>query len=116
MNTCLTFSFETSFEDIDYYHRTDIVDAVFKEFLKKIYRDFYAKMSKKYGVPPATLKRWYEKLRSNPSWRPYDTANHGMQNRYFTDEEEHSIAEFIRETFTNQGLLFTTAHFRVLSM
>ena len=73
-------------------------------------------MSKKYGVPPATLKRWYKKFKSNPSWRPYDPANHGMHNRYFTDEEEHSIAEFIRETFINQGLLFTNADFRVFPM
>ena len=62
----------------DYYRRTDIVDAVFKEFLNKIYRGLYAKMSKKDGAPPATLKRSYKKFKSNPSWRPYDPANYGI--------------------------------------
>lgn len=36
----------------DYYRRKDIVDAVFKEFLKPIYRGFYAEKSRNYGVPP----------------------------------------------------------------
>lgn len=39
-----------------------------------------------------------------------------MHNRYFTDAEEHAIAEFIRDTFLKQNLLFTDADFRVIAI
>ena len=64
-----------------------------------------------FSIPQKTVSNWYKQYKNDPDWRPYLTTNRSLAIRIFTDEEEQSMAEFIKENYLKQGLLFTDSQF-----
>lgn len=73
-------------------------------------------LHKRYLIPVSTLYSWNRRLTFNPSWRPYNNRiNHGTHNRIFTDKEEQSLANYIKENIINQHYHFTDRNFIYLA-
>ena len=106
-------------KQIHYNTRTNMkkVDEVYKQF--EMGRDHFGsirKLSEKCNIPKSTVDRWYNTYQLDPDWRPYFNENHGLHNRIFTDEQEKAIADYIRENYIQQGILFTDQDFVNLAM
>ena len=65
-----------------------------------------------FGIPESSARRFLACWKQDKSYRNYDYTKRGAHQRIFTDEEERSIAEFIRANILEQGLYFTDEDFR----
>ena len=65
-----------------------------------------------FGIPESSARRFLACWKQDKSYRNYDYRKRGAHQRIFTDEEERSIAEFIRANILEQGLYFTDEDFR----
>jgi hypothetical protein len=92
-----------------------IADSVFKDFPGYVRGDGAA-IFRRTGVPAKTVNGWYRKWLMDDRWRPYSTKRCGKHRRIFTERQERDLAEKIRSDFTNKGLLFTDADFRLLAI
>ena len=102
----------------DYIRKHKIVDQIIHQLLlhdaenHRRKPDLITKLNKKNNVPPSALYRWLQKIRRDPLWRPYNgSINHGMRHRIFTDDEEQSIADFIRINIISNHYHFTDRNF-----
>lgn len=97
-------------------HNKKCAIELFKEFEKDYYYGMISDLHRKFKIPQKTVSNWYKQYKNDHNWRPYYTVNHSLAIRLFTDEEEQSITEFIKENYLKQGLLFTDSQFRELAM
>ena len=100
----------------DYYRKKHECDLVFEKFQsvesKKIKLSEVAHL---FGVPDSTVRGWFNHWKENQSWRPYDGSVHGFHHRIFSDNEEKSIADFIRSNYIQPGRLFQNLDFQRLA-
>ena len=98
----------------DYYRQKDICNQVFQHF-PNVQRGSLARIAEQFNIPDSTIRGWYQHWKIDPSWRPYDGSVHGTHNRIFTNEEESSIADFIRQNFIQTGQIFQNIDFKNLA-
>ena len=67
-------------------------------------------LSEETGIPNSTLGRWYKNLQ-RMDFDPLQKQS-GKHQRIFTDSEENSIAQFIKDNYITPSYYFTDEDFR----
>jgi hypothetical protein len=95
----------------NYAKCSDRVDAIYHGFMNNNYRPKFADISKMYGFRESTIRGWYTRYQSDPTWRPYHNHYSGI-NRLFTDEQEQSIANYLVENYISRNIGITLRQLR----
>ena len=90
------------------YEKRSMLEHVLTQISKGYPR--ISKIAQTTGIPDSTLRTWKDKLKQNPSWRPWNN-NHGTGHRIFADLEEQAIKDFIVTCFLQPGYVFTNEDF-----
>jgi hypothetical protein len=96
---------------LNYKRYREQVDQLYNEFENNAHRPFFANKARLYQFPKSTVRDWYYRFLTNPSWRPYD-SHHTSINRIFTDESETAITRFLIESLINQNIGITLRYLR----
>ena len=83
------------------YYDSHVVEQIFTRFANSDHVDGIRDLSRRSGIPRATISRWRKKFQSDASWRP-GTQRYQHNRRVLSDAEEESLAQMIREQYVMQ--------------
>lgn len=88
----------------------DVIPDVIERLKNAEYGDIM-KVFNETGIPYSNLARWHKSLCTIESFDPLK-KQHGKHRRIFNDQEENSIAQFIKEYYISPGYYFTDEDFK----
>lgn len=78
-------------------------------------RKIVSRVATDFNVNKKTLRGWINKWKTDISWMPFDTSNHGLFHRIFTDKEEEGIMDYIDMNYISEGEYFSDKEFQTLA-
>ena len=91
-------------------YQPEVVEEVFQKFGETGWT--LMEISQESNVPYPTIQKWFYEYRKDSTYRPGQKI--GQHRRYFTKEEEESIASYLRDNYIKPGKAVKRKHLRLI--